>query len=225
MRIVCISDTHGINHPASVPDGDVLIHAGDLSIGGEIYEIQQSLGWLRRLPHKHKIFIGGNHDKALAMDGLNPFKEQMKSHKGKNPLIYLENAMVEIGGLRIFGSPTTRTFGVIKAFMKSGEALDRHWTNIPTCDVLVTHGPPLGILDELVSHTHMNGKVTEQVEHLGCVHLLNAVREIKPKLHIFGHIHAGRGVELVNGTIFVNASMIDEAYKLGDREPIVVELP
>lgn len=224
MRIVCMSDTHGIHHPENIPDGDVLIHAGDLSLGGEIYEIQQSLAWFRRLPHTHKIFIGGNHDKALMTDRLIPFKEQMKPHKSKNPLIYLENSSVVIEGLRFYGSPTARTFGEIRAFMKSGHSLQRHWEGLPSCDVLITHGPPLGIRDESISHTSMNGKVIEQVEHLGCVHLLNAVKDIKPRLHVFGHIHSGRGVELVNETIFVNPSMIDGAYKPAGREPIVVEL-
>jgi len=213
MRVVCISDTHTINEPKELPDGDVLIHAGDLSLIGEAHEIQHALAWLRKFPHKYKIVIGGNHDNALAeMPGL--FDEQFKPYKDRTPLIYLCGSKVTIEvedrKLVVFGS-SALPFNPIyragaRAYMLDGTTT-RHWSIAPSCDILVTHGAPFGVLDS----------------HYGDPILMNYVRQIKPKLHVFGHIHVGRGQRQVDETLFVNAAMLDDGYR-PVHEPIVVEI-
>jgi calcineurin-like phosphoesterase family protein len=211
MKIVCLSDTHGVYQPDNLPDGDVLIHAGDLSLTGEPHEIEYALGWLRKLPHKYKIFIGGNHDNALAeMPGL--FEHLLRPYKDCTPLIYLCGRTVKVEGLTVFGSsviPHNNAFRAgARAYMLDATTA-RHWGRAPKCDILISHGPPKGILD------------TEQ--RFGDPCLLAYVRQIKPKLHVFGHVHYGRGTEESLGTKFVNASLLDEAYRPA-CEPTVVEI-
>ena len=213
MRIVCLSDTHGINEPSNVPEGDVLIHAGDHSMTGEPHEIQSSLAWLRKLPHKYKIVIGGNHDNALAELPI-LFDEQWKPYKGNTPLIYLcgSETTVRVGEqeLTVFGSPFIPFNSVYRpgarAFMLDGTT-HRHWNYAPKCDILVTHGPPKGVLD---------GGYGDPI-------LASFVEQIKPKLHVFGHVHIGHGSASARGIQFVNAAMLNEEYR-PVHEPIVVEI-
>lgn len=202
MRIVCISDTHCL-YP-EVPDGDVIIHAGDVSMSGEIQEIVPFFRWFGHLPHKHKILIGGNHDRAL---------ESIPVLFDMRGIHYLNDNWVEVDGLFIGGSPVTRKFGHICSFMKEGIALQDHWKDLAGgVDILVTHGPPYGILDR----THPAG------QQLGDVDLFAAIQRIKPKLHVFGHIHGGYGIKRMNGVTFVNASHCNKAYS-GVNEPIIID--
>ena len=209
MRVVCISDTHGIAHPKELPEGDILIHAGDLSLTGQPHEIEQALAWLRKFPHKYKIFIGGNHDNALA-EFYGYFETQMKPYKDRTPLIYLCGSKIKVEGLTIFGSSAI-PFNPIyragaRAYMLDGTTA-RHWNLAPACDILITHGAPKGILD------------SGHGDHI----LMNYVNQIKPKLHVFGHIHMGYGRYTFGGTEFVNASLLNEAYRPAN-DPIVVDL-
>lgn len=214
MRVVCISDTHAVMKFNDLPDGDVLIHAGDLSMAGEVHEIQHSLGWLRRFPHKYKIFIGGNHDNALAEFGVGLFAEQMKPYKDRTPLIYLCGSKTKVEGLTVFGSaviPHNDVFRAgARAFMLDATTA-RHWGLAPACDILITHGPPAGILD---------GTYGDPI-------LRAYVDQVKPKLHVFGHVHTGHGVQVGNQTntktTFVNAVSLHMDYRT-PWEPIVVEV-
>lgn len=210
MRVVSISDTHGINQPKDLPDGDVLIHAGDLSMTGAPHEIAHALAWLRRFPHKHKLFIGGNHDNALAEFGVTFFEEQMRAYKDLTPLTYLCGSITKIEGLRVFGSsalPHNDIFRIgARAYMLDGLS-HRHWGLAPDCDILITHGPPKGVLDG----TFGDPCLTAYVE------------AIKPKLHVFGHVHLAHGWCTSKHTIFVNAAMVDDAYR-PVNEPIVVDI-
>ena len=83
-----------------------------------------------------------------------------------------------------------------------GKALAKVWAKIPDdTDVLITHGPPYGILDK-----------TERGEHCGCQDLLERIKVIQLKLHIFGHIHEGYGMFQDESTTFVNGSVCDADY-------------
>jgi predicted phosphodiesterase len=213
MKVVCISDTHSISQPSDLPDGDILIHAGDLSLAGEVHEIQHALAWLRKFPHKYKFVIGGNHDNALAeMGGL--FDEQFRPYKDRTPLHYLcgSRAEVEVDGrkMTVFGSAAI-PFNPIyragaRAYMLDGTTA-RHWNLAPSCDILITHGAPFGVLDT----------------NYGDLILRNYVDQIKPALHVFGHIHEGYGQAKVGDTQFVNAALLNGAYR-PTNEPIVVEV-
>ncbi|EIM82068.1 metallophosphoesterase domain-containing protein 1 [Stereum hirsutum FP-91666 SS1] len=198
IRIVCISDTHSTHssQPA-LPDGDILIHAGDLTHSGTPTELSDALSWLSAQPHAHKIVIAGNHDTALA-DPIQRTSLLREHASDSDSLVYLEDEDVTLlvrgRSVRVYGSPRTPRHGSW-AFQyprvrpgghstQSQSEFDLDvWGNIPTLtDVLVTHGPPF-------SHLDLNGA--------GCHALLAALWRIRPRLHVFGHIHGARGVEHV----------------------------
>jgi predicted phosphohydrolase len=211
LRVVCISDTHCISHPKDLPDGDILIHAGDLSLIGEIHEIQHALGWLRRFPHKWKFFIGGNHDNALVNFGVEPFREQLSPYKDRTPIRYL-NGLYRIPEFTLFGSASQPVKSVYRhgarAFMVEHGPDARFWGLAPHCDILVSHCPPMGILD---------------LDDYGAASIRTYVNSVKPKLHVFGHVHEGYGTQYNGETQFVNAALLDGQYK-PTHEPTVVEI-
>lgn len=210
MRIVCISDTHLVHATSEVhvPDGDLLIHAGDATYMGNLDEIRQFNAWLSAFPHEHKIFVAGNHDWAFQL-------EPAKARALLSPeIIYLEDSETRVGGLRIYGSPWQPEFMDWAFNLERGEPLRQKWRQIPTgIDILITHGPPFGILDCTVTG-----------DETGCHDLLAEVTtRIRPKLHLFGHIHEDYGLRSVDDITFVNSCIVDEAYTLAN-EPIVIEL-
>ena len=208
VRIVCISDTHGQHTKLSVPDGDVLIHAGDfMAFGDTPREIVDFTHWLGKQHHRYKIVIAGNHDLIFE-------RHPGAARELLGNAIYLENSATELAGLKIWGSPVQPEFNNWAFNVARGAAILRYWKMIPAnTDVLVTHGPPFGVLD----------KAHPSSAHLGCEELAKAVEQIKPRLHVFGHIHGGHGFSGGKDTQFVNASVVNEAYRLV-HEPQVVEI-
>ncbi|KAI0353856.1 Metallo-dependent phosphatase [Trametes cingulata] len=189
VRVVCISDTHnGHNRVPPLPPGDILIHAGDLTHSGSKQEICRALGWLNSAPHPHKVFIAGNHDTALAAP-----KTRSTILASYPDLIYLEDSSVTLTvhgrQVVVYGSPRTPRHGSGVFQYPPGEAA---W-NIPSdVDILVTHGPPSAHLD---------------LGRAGCTELLQAVWQVRPRVHVFGHIHGGRGVE------HASWSRVQQAYE------------
>lgn len=209
MRIVCISDTHGQLHklPARIPDGDVLIVAGDICLGGTDVELQLFDEYLENLPHRHKLLVAGNHDWPLQEADSHQFFKLLES------VIYLEDSGIEIDGLKFWGSPWQPEFCNWAFNLPRGRQLAEVWAQIPDdTDVLITHSPPYGILDRI-----------DTGEHVGCEDLETALERVKPKLHIFGHIHEDYGMLTINGTTFVNASICDGRYQ-PINVPIVIDL-
>jgi predicted phosphodiesterase len=209
MRVVCISDTHlfHLEREIEVPDGDLLIHAGDGTYQGGPRELAQWFDWLGSLPHPRKVVVAGNHDRG--------FEERPALARSKVPkgVDYLQDSGIEIGGLRLWGAPWQPEFLEWAFNLPRGPRLREKWDLIPAgTDVLITHGPPMGILD-----------MTPRGEPVGCEALREAVRRVKPRLHVFGHIHHAYGQELGDGTRFVNASICDELY-LPTNRPVVVDL-
>jgi Icc-related predicted phosphoesterase len=197
-RIVLISDTHGLHESMpSIPDGDILIHAGDITRRGSVAELSGISEFFASLPHAYKIVIAGNHDFCFE-------REKERAVKQLRGVIYLQDKLTKVMGLQIYGSPWQPRFGDWAFNLDRGAPLKKVWSSIPQgIDVLVTHGPPAGILDVTDVGHH----------HVGCQDLLDAVTRIKPKLHVFGHIHCGHGRLEVDGTTFVNACTCDEAYQ------------
>lgn len=182
---------------AGVPDGDVLVHAGDLTKRGSLEEIAAAGDWLRSLPHPRKVVIAGNHDFAFERD---PRAAREALGEG---LDYLEDSGVAIGGFALWGSPWQPWFHDWAFNLPRGARLAEKWALIPLgTQVLVTHGPPHGILDRTVSG-----------ELAGCRDLADRVRIVRPALHVFGHIHEGSGTFHDGATTFVNASICDLRYK------------
>jgi Icc-related predicted phosphoesterase len=208
MKIVAISDTHcqlkDILH--KIPDGDILIHAGDFAGRGTQAEHWDFCNQFGSLPHKYKLVTPGNHDRWS--ETQTEACKKMFKEKNINLLIDEE---INIDGVRIYMSPWTPTFGNWYWMRDRGKHIRRKWDNIPEgLDILVTHGPPYGILDV---------SVYDKI-HVGCEELLKKVYEVKPKLHLFGHIHHWNGEHKENGTIFKNLSVCTEAYK--PTQPITV---
>lgn len=208
MKIVFISDTHGLHNKVEIPNGDMLIHAGDVSSRGKEHEINDFLDWFANQPHKYKIFIAGNHDFFFE-------KMDAKYIETKIPenIIYLNDSGIEIKGFKIWGSPIQPEFYNWAFNRNRGSAIKKHWDLIPlNTDILITHGPPLNILDKTISG-----------DFVGCEDLLTAVNRIKPKIHVFGHIHEDYGVLKTNNTTFINASVLDVRYR-NVNDPVVIDL-
>lgn len=207
MRIVFISDTHGLHARVAIPEGDVLVHAGDLTGHGTVDEIRALDGFLAGLPHRHKIIIAGNHDWAFE-------REPDEARRAVRHAIYLQDEAVEIDGLRFYGSPWQPWFLDWAFNLPRGEALREVWSRIPDdTDVLVTHGPPLQILDRCY-----DGR------HVGCEALREAVLErVRPRVHVFGHIHEAWGRFDSTHTTFINASICTLDYQ-PIQQPFVLEL-
>jgi Icc-related predicted phosphoesterase len=206
MRIVAISDTHGLHENLVIPDGDILIHAGDLTREGSFSDVREMERLFAGLPHSHKLVIAGNHDFCF---------EQMpeRCREIMPSVTYLQDQAVKIGGLRFYGSPWTPWFHSWAFNLQRGFPIRKKWLAIPRdTDILITHGPPLGI-----------GDLTLEGEQTGCEDLREIIDLIQPRLHIFGHIHEGAGVYREGQTTFVNASSVNRSYQ-PVHAPIVIDL-
>lgn len=187
IRIICIADTH-THKPTALPDGDVLVHAGDLTNDGTFADIQDQIDWISSLPYEHKIVIAGNHD-----SWLDP-RARRKTDVGKalrwGDVHYLQHSSVQLSfpsqahrRLSFYGAPQIPQCGG-EDFAFQYRRSDDAWSyTIPPIDVLITHTPPRHHLDLPAG--------------LGCDYLLKEVWRVRPKVHIFGHVHAGHGREQV----------------------------
>ncbi|MDJ0973317.1 MAG: metallophosphatase domain-containing protein [Planctomycetota bacterium] len=206
MRLVCLSDTHGMEPEGGVPPGDVLVHAGDLTTRGTRPEVEAAHAWLAALPHRHKVVVAGNHDWAFERDAT-------WARATMTGVTYLEDAEALIDGIRFWGSPWQPWFFDWAFNLQRGAELAAKWAQIPDgVDVLITHGPPAG-----------HGDVTWDGRGVGCADLLEAVQRVRPRVHVFGHIHEGYGTTESDGTTFINASTCDLRYR-PVNPPIVYEL-
>lgn len=206
MRIVCLSDTHDQHDQLTVPDGDLLLHAGDATMRGTPAQIAAFDRWLAGQSHAHKVVIAGNHD--WAFERTPALARSLLQHA-----TYLEDTLVTVEGLRIWGSPWQPWFCDWAFNLPRGPALAAKWAMIPEgIDVLVTHGPPAGVLDR-----------TSRGEHVGCEDLLAALQRVRPRAHVFGHIHEAYGTLEQHGCRFVNASNCTERYR-AVQPPIVFDL-
>jgi len=204
MKIIFISDTHGLHNELALPKGDMIIHGGDITDYGTKEETVDFLKWYSSLNYSYKIFIAGNHDVYLEENPVD-FLELLPPN-----VIYLRNNSVEIEGIKIWGSPVTPDF-MDWAFGKRREEMKEHWKYMPKeIDILLTHTPLKGILD-----------TSSDWQSLGCKDLLAKVKEIKPKYHLFGHIHANYGQEKIKETEFINGSNLD-SYKGLINPPIII---
>lgn len=199
LKIVFISDTHGFHADLNLPTGDMIIHAGDISKRGHLSEVLDFLAWYESLDFKYKIFIAGNHDFF--------FEESMTEEIERiipNGIIYLNDTGIDIEGISIWGSPVSPRFFDWAFNRDRGAHIKSHWDLIPNkTDILITHGPPLNILDRTI-----------RGDLVGCEDLTNAVKRINPRVHVFGHIHEAYGVIEQAKTKFINASVLDVKYKL-----------
>lgn len=190
MRSLCvIADTHRKHRELVIPECDLLIHCGDICSFEQ--EDQQTLEdidlWFSQQPAKQVVCVGGNHDFLLHR------QEYTFTHA-----TLLEDELVEIDGLSLYGSPWCPEL-LDFAYYATEEELVEKWRRIPSgIDVLITHTPPHGVLDE-----PRNNSI-----YLGCPHLRDELRRIKPRLHVFGHIHACHGMHTEDGIQYINAAVV-----------------
>lgn len=216
-RIIAISDTHTKHDRITkdLPEADIIIHAGDCTNVGKPNELLDFLNWYSNLPYKHKIFIAGNHDFCFqptrsAFPPIYPDIAQEFKDKG---VVYLMDQMVEVEGLKIYGSPWQPRFYDWAFNVDRGEAIAKKWEKIPEgLDVLITHGPPFGILD----YTYTSNRV-------GCEELYKKIVQVRPKINIFGHIHYAYGYKTFDGMDFFNAAVLGENYEYQNK-PILITL-
>jgi Icc-related predicted phosphoesterase len=219
VKIVAISDTHSKHDQLEILKCDLLIHAGDFSGWGKFEDVYYINKWFGELKEKdiakEIILIAGNHDGWVEQyPGL--AKEELKN------CIYLNEEPYEYRGLRIFGSPYSPEFNNWHFMAKRGKEIARHWAKIPdNTQILISHGPPYGILDVNTEEIYSQPLGPE---HLGCEDLKKRIDQLKElKLAIFGHIHSSSGMEEYSGVKFVNASVLNESYEVV-YQPKVIEL-
>lgn len=205
MKLVLISDTHGKHGQiTSFPEGDIFIHAGDFSAHGYPLEIERFSEWLGKLPYKHKIVVAGNRDTYFQ-------RYPSVAQELLTSCIYLQDNTTVIEGIRFYGTPWTNKFRNW-AFMASETALWNKYNRIvKTTDILISHGPPFGIMDQV------------EKKNQGSRSLLRRLEQLNLKCHIFGHIHENRGVIRKGGTTFINCSTLNGQYEFWDKNnPFVV---
>ncbi|KAI0807855.1 Metallo-dependent phosphatase [Fomes fomentarius] len=238
-RFVCISDTHSYIFP--VPPGDVLLHSGDLSGHGTLQDLKVTLNWLKSLPHPAKFFIAGNHDLALDegyeeggdLRQFKPFRLKDKDITAARKLVrsnsfrkegmfYLEHEAAiyhaQTGKTyTIYGSPAAPFYSIGAFQYEPGHGKDIYQKIPASTNILLTHTPPLGVCD-----------LTKHGKHAGCPELAERLAHDDLKncrLHVYGHIHEGRGAAIVgqtpdnpSGRVSVNAALPNSPL------PIIVDL-
>lgn len=226
MRIIALSDTHSSHKTISnLPEGDVLVHAGDISNTGEAGVLENFARWMKELPHKHKVCIFGNHE--LTMERSKDQCDYVLKMFEECGIAHLHDSGTEIEGVHFYGSPFTPFFyNWAFNLPRGGKALRAKWRAIPDkTNVLITHGPPYGILDEVPMDILGDGE-DGSVENTGCRLLAERVQELPNlKLHIFGHIHTAYGRQELGKTTFINAAMCDPVRRKGlTHAPQIIDI-
>ncbi len=211
MRIVAISDTHSLHDQIIMPDGDILIHAGDCTLDGKIVEAESFLKWFSGQPHATKIFVPGNHDEPFAEPRVLGWLR--KTFPTVNILIDQE---LYHNGMRIYGVPWLP--GIASEpehfwIRANSTPLREKWDAIPDdTALLITHGPPYNILDK-----------NESGQYIGDPLLAHRLHDLKDlRLHIFGHVHRSYGTIETNDRLYVNAATCDSEYR-SSHPPIIID--
>lgn len=236
MIIDCISDLHG--YKPKLQGGDLLIVAGDCTARDIIPQWKEFFDWFKAQDYRKKVLVGGNHDGfleacATTKECREIYNELCESDQefifGDNERFeflhegfeYLEDTGTEFEGFKIWGAPWTPEFCGWHFMLPRGDALKEKWDLIPDdTDILITHGPPYGVLDEVLNSGTRKA-------NQGCFALREAVERVRPKLHVFGHIHEGYGKLLYKhegpNTWCVNCAIMDRYYQPVNK-PIRMEL-
>ncbi len=199
ISITMISDTHNRHRDTpGIGSGDIILHAGDATSRGRDHEIDDFLNWYGNLDFGLKVFVAGNHDFGFE-DRPNAYRELCKQY---GVTLLQDSGYTYKGSIKIWGSPVQPTFHDW-AFNRSSAAIQRHWDQIPNnTDILITHGPAYGILDR-----------SQRDDRAGCPRLLKRIQEVKPRLHVCGHIHEDRGTYTKGHTTYINAASLDRYYE------------
>jgi len=213
LKVTVISDTHNITDNLFLEPGDLLIHCGDFTHHGTEEEIIKFNNFLGKQPFKYKIVIAGNHDLQYLTNRI-PFMNNSKDLKSLlNNAVYLENSGVSIHGWKFWGTPYFKTAKGSKLYGIKSQLLEGLKMIPKNTNVLLTHGPPYKVLDKC-----------DLGQNLGCKELRDVVfNKIQPHMHFFGHIHESYGSQIINNTLFCNASICSSAFQ-PNNIPTIFEL-
>jgi len=233
MKITILSDTHTKHRYCEndLPGGDLLIHAGDfMNSGYNPIEAMEFFEWFDEIDnYDFKVFIAGNHDRWM-QDKTEESKGILTGYK---TIDYLQDDWMTVGDsdphdpnvktAKIYGSPWQPEFyNWAFNLPRNGDELKSKWDMIhEDTDILITHGPAWGFLDDVEGNRNV---------HLGCELLAERIKQIKPKIHICGHIHSGYGHYYDGHTHYFNASVLNERYSYShlpwniDWDPITNEI-
>jgi Icc-related predicted phosphoesterase len=197
MRLLHLSDTHNRHRElTSLPAADILVHSGDVSMAGTNTEVIDFIEWFGSLDYKYKIFIAGNHDDCLFGANIEGLPENC---------FYLCNSGITIEGVNFYGVPLFMEDAMLGNSDKNIREIP------PDTNVLITHQPPYSILDFSANINY------------GDPYLLQKMLEIKPKYHLFGHVHDAYGTIAADNTTFVNGAILNDKYWI-ENKPVVINL-
>jgi len=221
MRLCSFSDTHTYHRRVVVPGGDVAICCGDITTSGQLSVMYDFAQWMGALPHKWKIVIFGNHD---AFQAGSDDRDEALGYLAENGIIYLEDSEVVIDGVKFYGSPWTPVYGNYYFMASRGEEIASKWNKIPDdVNVLISHGPPYEILDQVSIGEVWFGE--EIIRHPGCEMLAKRIEQLRNlKAHLFGHIHSGAGVKIINNVVFANCAscaIVNGEYVIGNPVRVI----
>ena len=232
FKCTVISDTHCAHRDIEpLKGGDFLFHAGDLSYFGQPGEIEDFMDWFSQQPYRHKVFIAGNHDFGFEpigegrlcnekgifyfrgrelKKGLEKYYRDMAYFRG---IHYLNKEAIELDGVKIYGIPDQPEFCGWAFNYYNNVVAEDIFSRIPEdTNVLLTHGPAFGILDSPSVTSLIGGD-----DRLGCKILLEHVQRVKPKFHLFGHIHESHGKKKVGDTTHINAAFCSIPYSIHNK--------
>lgn len=204
------SDLHGTHHDLEVPDVDIMIVSGDATNYRDMYrnevEWKNFVEWYSEIPIPIKIYVPGNHDSFVFQMGK---EARLDCQKGNIDLLIKES--LKIGDLVIYGDPTTPRFGDW-CFMAPRDKMHKHWGLIPEdTNILVTHGPPQGILD-------LTKDFDNKLKNVGCKSLMSSIQNLSDLfLNCFGHIHSSKNIQN-NGVLFRDKVWYSNASAVRDGE-------
>ncbi len=208
LRLTFISDTHDRHKQVTnkLPGGDFLFHSGDISMSGSESEVRRFLKWFDSIPgYTHKVFIAGNHD-WLFQRNLSKALKLVAEYKY---ITYLQDQSFEAEGVKIYGLPWTPYFhNWAFNVWRNSDAMEKVWSFVPEdVDILLSHGPPFGKNDKVVSPSRVSEPLGSEVHWL-------RVQQVMPKINAYGHVHTGYGWSFDKGlnTHFINCSVVNEGY-------------
>lgn len=232
VRFVCISDTHKRHREFdTLPEGDVLLHAGDFTLAGKIEQVEDFGSWIGSQNFERKFVIAGNHDVTLDPEFSSdagakkfPFNRDVSAESvreafarcaGKS-VTYLEDSEVSFRGIRVYGAPWQPAFGTWAFQKQRGPPMAEQWRQIPSgVDVVLVHGPPLG-----------RGDLCNNGMRAGCADLLAEIQgRIRPAVCVSGHIHEAAGMSFDGITHYLNASSLGFGMSCIEHAPMIFDLP
>ncbi len=215
MKIVALSDTHTMQNKIEIPDGEILIHAGDAGNLGKFEEYYEIGRWFESLKDRfqYRIIVPGNHDQAFQNNAENVLRQWFD-----DDVICLIDDEVQLFGYKFYGCPWMPQF-YNWAFMMPESELAAVYAKIPDdTEILITHSPPFGILDKPA------GNGFESHRRCGSQALYDRVKQLpKLKHHIFGHLHYSYGTEKIGDVSFHNVASLNENYRV-QNPPQVIEV-